>query len=98
MLSKFYKQNYLPKNITVVLVGDYGEIDPKSLIEDAFRILLPILPQIPEIKPGFLDYKTPAFILSEQSLVEEEIIFSIQPKKITKPRFALSLLKNRLAF
>ena len=101
MLGKFYRQNYHPKNMALVLVGDFGEIDPQVLIQDAFANLSPKTsksPQASEIGAGELDYKTPVFMLHEKDLTQEEVIFSIQPKKITKPRFALSLLKSRLAF
>lgn len=101
MLNKFYAQNYNPKNMALVLVGDFGDIKPQVLIEDAFVTLNSKTSQALktfEIEAGELDYKTPVFMLHEKNLAQEEVIFSIQPKKITKARFALDLLKNRLAF
>jgi len=98
MLNNFYNQNYHPKNLALVLVGDFGDINPKLLIENAFGNLSAksIHAAAPTI--GELDYKTPVFVLREKNLTQEEVIFSVQPKKITKARFALSLLKERLAY
>jgi zinc protease len=97
MLKDFYNTWYTPKNLSVVVVGDYKN-NPEALIKNIFSDLRS--PEKNYIQPeaGALDHKTPVFIIYEKEIPVVELIYSVQNKKITKPKFNHKLLKDRIAF
>lgn len=97
-LIAFYEKWYQPKNLTVVLVGDYGDLIPADMIKNAFSSMTAKtdLPSpIPSSDPSH-QYKS--FVLNEPEISYVEVVFSVQAKKIRPPHFSRELIKDRLAF
>lgn len=98
MLKSFYHKWYNPKNLSIVLVGDYGEQDPYVLIKESFGDLKAKGSHTKAPDSGKPDYKNPVFIVPQSDMSHVEVVYLVQPKKLIKPNFALNVLKERLAF
>jgi zinc protease len=97
-LTSFYEKWYHPNNLSLVLVGDYGDIKPAMLIKEIFTDLSPKSPVPKAIKSSDPDYKTPAFVLHEKEMKHNNVVFTVQKKQFIKPRYSKQLIKDRLAF
>ncbi len=65
----FYERWYRPENMTLVAVGDFGELDPVPLFEEAFADMpVPASPLVEEPQPG-----KPASYSHFYSIYEKEI-------------------------
>jgi zinc protease len=74
MIRKFYTKWYRPERMTLVLVGDLGELDPMPLVHaafDDFRAPASDPPRLPAV--GTPEPKAPAFCIFEKDLSSEEI-------------------------
>lgn len=98
MIKNFYKKWYYPKNLSVVVVGDFKDLPIGTMIKDAFADLKQS--EQPGQRPDYPapDFKSPVFIIKDKEYAHVETVFTIQAKKIVKPVFKKALLKERLAF
>jgi zinc protease len=98
MLQAFYQKWYHPNNLSIIIVGDYGDLDPKTLIIKEFSDLhTPSDVPKPAISPA-PDYKNPIFIVHNGEIASIDTVFTVQAKQTAKPIFKKSLLKDRIAF
>lgn len=96
-IISFYKKWYVPKNLSIILVGDFGALNPDDMIKEAFSSL-PGKEALPKPKSRKPDHKTPFFALHEKDLAYVETVFTIQAKDFSRPNFSKSVLKDRIAF
>jgi zinc protease len=98
MLRNFYEQWYHPQNLSVLIVGDYGEEDIYKLIDNNFSDIKAKTNHTNQPQAGRLNYEHPFFIVNDDNKAHVELIFSIQNKDILKPSFNKNIYKDRLAF
>jgi zinc protease len=97
-LLSFYQKWYHPKNLSIVLVGDYGDLLPANMITNAFASLTAKADLPTPVKSNDPDYRHPVFIVNEPEMPYIETFFSVQEKKMQKPEFSFALIKDRIAF
>ena len=97
-ITAFYRKWYRPKNMAIALVGDYKDMAPKDMIESIFSSIEAQTSPTKKITSPPPDHRHQAFILHEAEMPHVETIFAVQPKRMQKPRFDRSLLKERLSF
>lgn len=97
MLKSFHDKWYTPDSMSVVIVGDFGDLKPQKLIASTFDSMpqgrKPKKPNSPN--PS---HDTPFFAVHEDNLAHVETIFSIQAKTLTKPSHKIEHLKQKIAF
>lgn len=96
-IEQFYHRWYQPKNMALVMVGDFADVNPLPIMRDVFS----------EIKPKGADskihpllhptHKNPLFIVHDETKTHVNVSLVIQAKKITKPVWDASVLKERMA-
>ncbi len=73
-LRAFYRRWYRPDNVTLILVGDLGELDPVPLVEEAFgEWTAPDEPLPPEPDEGEPEAYSFAFFLPEEEIPTAQI-------------------------
>ncbi len=68
-IRAFYQKWYRPENMTLVVVGDLGELDPEPLFREFFADLVPPeAPIAPEPEPGKAEPATRFFAIDEDEI------------------------------
>lgn len=96
-IEQFYHRWYQPKNMALVVVGDFADLKPLQLIRELFNEIKPragYMKALPIINPT---HKKPVFIVADETSSHVNVSLVIQAKKITKPVWDRSLLKERMA-
>lgn len=97
MFTTFYQKWYVPENISIVVVGDFGALNVVDLIKANFESM-PSKKSPPHPISKNPNHKTPYFVLHENELAHVETNFSVQAKRLSKPNFHPGILKDKLAF
>lgn len=98
ILQAFYDSWYRPDNISLVLVGDYEEFDPTSLLNEVFASMSSRAP-LREPKSSFaISKSSSAFIIGNKKHSKNKINYTIQRNNDLKPSYKKNLLKERMAY